>query len=326
MRLLDTFAGVGGFSLAAHWMGWETAAFVEWEEYPQKVLKKNFPGVPVYSDIRDFHYEEEIGPIDIVCGGFPCQPFSSAGKRKGAADDRYLWPEMLRVIKEAGPSWVVGENVAGILSMDGGAVFEEICTSLENEGYEVWAFIIPAISKGAPHRRDRVWIVAYSERRDEGRKSRGVQEADGREGVRQQQSVVQPGSTGEAHGQDFANTKQKRPQRVNRLGEPILPSKTDRGFNPANPSSTGLSWGKFFGTLEKGIGQPQSSESVAECDSTTWGVHWYEAATCLCGMDHGLPSWVDRHRSKRLKALGNSIVPQVAYEIFKAINEMKNNP
>ena len=159
--MIDLFAGIGGFSLAGHWMGWETVDFVEKEPYCQKVLAKNFPNVPIHGDIRDYKPKEYAA--DIICGGFPCQPFSSAGKRKGKEDDRFLWPEMLRVIREAKPTFVVGENVAGILSMDNGAVFEEICLSLEDEGYAVQSFIIPAQAVGAPHRRDRVWIVGYSE-------------------------------------------------------------------------------------------------------------------------------------------------------------------
>jgi DNA-cytosine methyltransferase len=165
-RMLDLFAGIGGFSLAGEAMGWETAAFVEWDNYCKKVLKKNYSNTPIYGDIRKFKYEKEkqkIGPIDIICGGFPCQPFSTAGKRKGTKDDRYLWPEMLRVIREVKPAWVVGENVPGIISMDGGKVLEKICLDLESEGYAVQPFIIPALAVGAWHRRNRIWIIAYNE-------------------------------------------------------------------------------------------------------------------------------------------------------------------
>lgn len=162
MRVLDLFAGIGGFSLAAHRMGWETIAFVEWDDFCQKVLKKNFPNVPVYGDIKEFDGTQYNGTVDLVCGGFPCQPFSTAGRRKGKNDDRYLWKEMRRVIREVQPAWVVGENVAGIISMDDGRVLEEILSDLEGEGYAVQPVIIPAAALGAPHRRDRIWIIANS--------------------------------------------------------------------------------------------------------------------------------------------------------------------
>lgn len=110
MKLLDLFAGIGGFSLAAHWMGWETAAFVEWDAFCQKVLKKNFPNVPIFGDIKEFDGTQFTGTVDLICGGFPCQPFSHAGKRKGKDDERYLWKEMLRIIRQIKPAWIVGEN------------------------------------------------------------------------------------------------------------------------------------------------------------------------------------------------------------------------
>lgn len=157
-KMLDLFAGIGGFSYAGHQLGWETVAFVEWDNYNQKVLNKNFPGVPVFGDIRE--YKGDQYAADIICGGFPCQPFSTAGRRKGTDDERYLWPEMLRVIREVQPAYVVGENVAGIYSMDDGRVFEQVFLDLENEGYAVQPYRIPACAVGAPHRRDRWWFVA----------------------------------------------------------------------------------------------------------------------------------------------------------------------
>lgn len=156
--MLDLFSGIGGFSLAASWTGGiETVAFCEIEPYCQKVLHKHWPDVPIYPDIKQLR-GEDIGSVDIVCGGFPCQPFSSAGKRKGKEDDRYLWPEMLRVIKELRPTWVLGENVANFVNM----ALDETITNLENEAYETRAFIIPACAIDAPHQRKRVFIVAHS--------------------------------------------------------------------------------------------------------------------------------------------------------------------
>ncbi|NOY60443.1 MAG: DNA (cytosine-5-)-methyltransferase [Calditrichaeota bacterium] len=162
MRMLDLFSGIGGFSLAAQWT-WgnelEIVQFVEKDKFCQKVLKKHWPDVPICDDIRKFKGDKYAETIDLITGGFPCQPFSVAGKRKGKEDDRWLWPEMFRVIREVRPRWVIGENVAGIINLG----LDEVLSDLESEGYEVQTFIIPACAVGAWHRRDRVWIVANAE-------------------------------------------------------------------------------------------------------------------------------------------------------------------
>lgn len=158
MRHLDLFSGIGGFALAARWMNWQTVQFVEIDPFCQAVLKKNFKGVPIHGDIKTFDGTNYFERVDIISGGFPCQPFSKAGKRKGKLDDRFLWPEMLRVISEVKPLWIVGENVTGILSME----FEKMLIQMEDQGYRAEVYIIPACAIGATHQRDRVWIVANS--------------------------------------------------------------------------------------------------------------------------------------------------------------------
>ena len=163
MKFLSLFTGIGGFDLGLEWCGMECIGQVEYEPYNLAILTQHWPDVPKWMDIHDFK-GKEYKTVDLVCGGFPCQPFSQAGKRKGRDDNRYLWPEMLRVIKETTPRWVIGENVPGLLSIEGGMVFERVCADLESEGYEVWPFIIPACAVNAKHKRDRVWIVAYSNR------------------------------------------------------------------------------------------------------------------------------------------------------------------
>ncbi len=158
------FSGIGGFDLAAEWSGYTNLFNCEWEEFPRKVLKHHFPNAEQFGDIKEFNATAYSGRLDILSGGFPCQPFSVAGKRKGSEDERHLWPQMLRVIGECKPRWVVGENVRGLVNWSDGLVLEEVYSDLEALGYSVQSFIIPACATGAPHRRDRVWIIANRER------------------------------------------------------------------------------------------------------------------------------------------------------------------
>jgi DNA (cytosine-5)-methyltransferase 1 len=154
---LDLFSGIGGFALAAKWNGYRTVGFCDNEPYAQAVLKKHWPEVSCHKDIREVRGELYAG-VTLLTGGFPCQPFSVAGKQRGKDDNRYLWPEMLRVIQEAKPTWIIGENVAGIVNL----ALDQVCADLESQGYEVEPIIVPACAVDAPHRRDRVWIVGHS--------------------------------------------------------------------------------------------------------------------------------------------------------------------
>jgi len=160
VRVLDLFSGIGGFSLGLESAGMETVAFCEQDKFCQKILAQHWPTLPIHSDITELSGYEYRGSVELVCGGFPCQPFSVAGKQRGAEDDRALWPEMLRVIREVAPRWVIGENVSGIIPME----LDNVLSDLEGEGYTCWTFVLPASSVDAPHRRDRVWIVAYAYR------------------------------------------------------------------------------------------------------------------------------------------------------------------
>jgi len=158
LRVLDLFSGIGGFSLGLERTGgFETVAFCEIEEYPRATLKKHWPGVPIYEDVRTLT-SEQTGPVDVICGGYPCQPFSLAGKRRGTEDDRHLWPAMLRLIVELRPSWVIAENVAGHITLG----LDQVLTDLENNGYSAAPIVIPTVAVGANHRRDRVWIIAHT--------------------------------------------------------------------------------------------------------------------------------------------------------------------
>jgi DNA (cytosine-5)-methyltransferase 1 len=314
MKILDLFAGIGGFSLAAHWMGWETVGFVEWDKYNQKVLAKNFPNTPIHGDITTYH--GTLHEADIITGGFPCQPFSTAGKREGTNDSRYLWPEMLRVIREVQPTYVIGENVAGIYSMDNGSVFEQVCTDMENEGYAVQPFRIPACATGAPHRRDRWWFCAA--------KNSDI--------------------SGDGRVQTIANANQSNDRRHNNNRRLQGPSKTNErkeqreerdhtkrkrggaGFGNGIKTAANANQKRLEGRLRPGNDTPKTEGRGASAHRGVRHQHsvpgegdWYEVAARLCRMDDGLPAWVDRHRTNRLKTLGNTIQPQVAYELLRSI-------
>lgn len=284
MTQIELFAGIGGFGLAGHWAGIETVCQVEIDPFCQRVLEKNFPHAQRHADIHTFDGRSWRGSVDIVSGGFPCQPYSHAGQRKGNDDDRALWPEMLRVIREIEPTWVIGENVAGLLSMDGGRVFDGIVSDLEDAGYTVEAFVIPACAVGAPHRRDRVWIVAH------------------RDSERQQQPQC---LTADASCRGWrGRSHYERQQAAKRDGftSDCVATANARGIGLQERHIAAVAAGTGFG----------SRSTTAQ-----WDEHWLQAATRLCRVDDGIPRRVDR--GKRLKALGNAIVPQVAYMIFNAI-------
>lgn len=170
MYVLDLFSGIGGFSLGLERAGFQTAAFCEIDPYCRRVLAKHWPGVPIHEDIRQLDGNRYAGTVDLVCGGYPCQPFSAAGKQRGEKDPRHLWPQMRRIIREARPAWVVAENVRGHLRLG----FDAVASQLEDDGFTLWPFIIPACAVGAPHRRDRLWILAHhpGNGRREGRQGR----------------------------------------------------------------------------------------------------------------------------------------------------------
>jgi DNA (cytosine-5)-methyltransferase 1 len=196
MNHIDLFTGIGGFSYAAR-MVWgdehNILHFVEYDRYCQELLKIRFKGVPIHGDIKTFKAEQYRGTVDLVTGGFPCQPFSAAGRRGGTEDDRYLWPEMFRVIQEAKPRWVVAENVFGLVNWNEGLVLEQVLSDLETEGYETQTFVLPACAVNAPHRRDRVWIVAYTSEPRAGNNGREITDKERRGGKNRGESI-RPGN------------------------------------------------------------------------------------------------------------------------------------
>ena len=195
---LDFCSGIGGWALAFRELGINTVAFCEIEKYPQKVLQKNFPGVPIFNDLKELTYEDikertGVDGIDILTCSYPCQPFSVAGRKKGTQDDRDLWPQMFRIIKDFRPTWILGENVANFVNM----AFQRTKTDLESEGYQVLPFIVPACGVGAPHRRDRVWIVAHTEGNSGERKLRDIHQAN--------ESIAQPKKQHQKKTEQFRN-------------------------------------------------------------------------------------------------------------------------
>lgn len=303
MKHIDLFSGIGGFALAARWMGWETIQFVEIDKFCHKILTKNFPNVPIHGDIKTFDGSHYRGTVDILTGGFPCQPFSVAGSRKGKKDDRHVWPEMLRTISEIKPSWVVGENVTGII----GLALDQVLTEMEGEGYNTETYIIPACAVNAPHRRDRIWILAYSESNRDRRISRAMEEApiaaekqkDGMQldGKSQNGISANPSSNGLqglSPGPDIDRENESLPRRS--LGGIFAQT------NATNSHSREQS---FSGK----IGRMGWSESIQ--GNRDWEI---TSEPFVRRGTHGLSNRMDR-----IKSLGNAIVPQVAFEIFKAI-------
>lgn len=315
MKHMGLFEGIGGFSLAAMWANWQTPVMVEWNPYCQAVLKKNFPDAAIFSDIRNFDGRPYAGQIDIITGGFPCQPFSHAGKRGGETDDRYLWPEMLRIIDEVRPAWVVGENVAGLVTMDGGRVLAGILADLENEGYIPEVFVIPALAVGAPHRRERVWIVAHSINNE---RNRGRETRDGRgKSANENCGVIANAANVQGSERHRFASQRGRKKEAEQIGM--------GNCNPANADKPGLEKRKG----QQGNNGPQRQTAIGNI----WAEHWYEVATRICRVDDGLSGGLDgtgkipakknTGKAYRLEALGNAIVPQVAYQIFEAINKIQ---
>lgn len=287
------FSGIGGFDLAAEWMGWENEFHCEWNPFGQKILKHYWPNAKTYEDITKTDFTIHRGTIDVLSGGFPCQPYSSAGKRKGKEDERHLWPEMLRAIREIQPTWVVGENVRGLTNWNGGMVFDEVQADLENEGYEVTPFLLPACAVNAPHRRDRIWFVAYANKC----------------------SKRSPGESGEIESNRSKNDDEQSSRR----------KQTEQ--------HTGCSDVLRNVTDTERIGQSRSGRAQKQMRSKTdreWKTSWayddgrWPTQSPICNGNDGIPSELDgitvsKWRQESIKGGGNAIVPQVAFQIFKAI-------
>ncbi len=335
LKVLDLFSGIGGFSRGFEATNFfETISFVENEPYCQAVLKHHWPEVPVLGDIKNVKAENLPTRPDVICGGFPCQPFSQAGRQQAQDDPRHLWPEMFRLIRECRPTWVVGENVVGLIRLG----LDEVLTDLESEGYSTRTFNIPACSVGAPHLRQRLWIVAHSDSESEPDGS-----FDGNAGQRQ------------LGFEFFADSESKRTGENNAgLRSGVSGVDGRKGTVVGNTQHNGLSPGKVSGGLlnqsekqkgknkiRKPAGTSGTSAHVADSDrddrrrrrSTKssgrksrmehWSggecdrpEEWWEVEPDVGRLVNGLPN-----RVSQLRALGNSIIPQIAEKIGQAIKE-----
>ena len=282
------FSGIGGFDLAAEWMGWENKFHCEWNTFGQKVLHHYWPQAEQFTDITKTDFTKYANRIDILTGGFPCQPYSSAGKRLGKEDERHLWPEMLRAIREIQPRWVVGENVLGLVNWSDGLVFHEVQADLEAEGYEVQPYVLPAVSVNAPHRRDRVWFVAYSASASErANQLRGIRCKDGEISGKGSQTIHNAFRSDGIKG-ITSNTTHIRREDALENGE------LERGrFGQSHQRNA---WDSFPSVSPICTGDDGISDRL---DSITF------------------PKW----RNESIKAGGNAIVPQVVYQIFKTIEQ-----
>ena len=307
LKVLDLFSGIGGFSLALESTGFfETMAFVEKDEFCQKVLKKNFNNIPIEGDIRNVKGEKYRA--DVVTGGFPCQPFSVAGKRKGTDDDRYLWDETIRVVRECKPKWFIGENVEGLVNIQEGMVLRQVQTDLEKEGFEVQCLIIPASGIGAWHQRKRVWIIGCN-----------VSNSNTRFGIGENQEIQTRGNTSTNGSEDVSNTFGKL---SDGCSSTTRNSKTKFKRVECNQS---WNWNEIWSKTERCNEQDRKNVSDSNGkNSSEEQQTWWQTQSNLCGVPNGVSYGLDKNRANRIKSLGNSIVPQIARELGLAIMEAEN--
>ena len=320
MNVLDLFSGIGGFSLGLESTGFfKTIAFVEKDRFCQKVLQKNFPNVPIEDEIRNVRGEKY--KADVVTGGFPCQPFSVAGKRKGTDDDRYLWDEMLRVITEVKARWIVGENVAGIINIENGKVLQQIQKDLESEGFQVQCLIIPASGVGAWHQRKRVWIIANSSSQRPSTQSIGdnrelEKESKGEKETRNKSSLRTSSSCSDvSNSKSFRSGKSRNINQEKRLEKSNSTQFDGSSSNVSNSNEQRLERHRKKYQLRE-IKQEKNIEWSGN-DGTKKS--WWQIESELCGVPDGICTGLDKDRANRIKSLGNSIVSQIAFEIGRAI-------
>lgn len=310
------FSGIGGFDLAAQEMGWKNYLSCEINDFANVVLEYYFPSAYHHRDINTLTYEtidielskrygtEWRNDDIIITGGFPCQPFSSAGKRKGTSDERYLWDAMFRTIKEVQPKFVIAENVYGITNIDGGLVFEQVCVDLESQGYEVQPYIIPAASKNAPHIRKRVWFIAVRSVTD----------------TRCEYSW-------------FKEKSKWASSNITRCSEDEYSRSLENCPKCGNVTNTNGSRFQAFDNQKPIVGQKGgaktfSRNSVESVYSRKTNWENFPTQSPICGRNDGIPSQLDgitfpKWRNESIRGYGNAIVPQVAIELFKQLEKIR---
>ena len=310
LKLLDLFSGIGGFSLGLESTGYfETIGFVEKDEFCQKVLKKNFNNIPIESEVRNVNGERYAA--DIITGGFPCQPFSVAGKRRGTEDDRYLWDETIRVIKECKPRWFIGENVEGIINISQGKVLQQIQKDLEAESFEVQCLVIPASGIGAWHQRKRVWIIGHNLSNPNSRNVEARRE--GQRGICKESKGQRSSSNATSFRKTLSNSNSRlsirEKEEIQTRGNTINSSSKD----VSNTNSKGFQRRSISTNMENKQRQVITERSIEKQQT------WWEAQSSVCGVPNGISYELDKDRKNRIKSLGNSIVPLIARELGLAI-------
>ena len=335
------FSGIGGFDLAADQMGWENKFHCEINPFGQKILKHYWPNATSYEDIKKTDFTIHRGNIDVLSGGFPCQPYSTAGKRKGTDDDRHLWPEMLRAIGEIAPRYIVGENVRGLVNWSDGLVFEQVCVDLESKAYEVQPFLLPSCGVNAPHRRDRIFFIAFNPnnpRRCDGHGQ--VRGAHGKIPERNDRSkpcnpdsriVADPNQNGgERCGHEKigceAGKGQTKAQKRQRVWAEL--ERTNEKRVVADPRGPKLQRGKFKGGVGKSGAIPSERPKSSRLFCNFWKK--FPTESPICGGNDGISTELDgitfpKWRRESIAGFGNAIVPPLVLQIFKTIEEYELN-
>ena len=329
MKHISLFSGIGGFDLAANWAGWTNIASCEINPFGRRILSHYWPEAYHHDDIKTLtgkiiehevqkRYGQDWRADGVVLsGGFPCQPYSHAGKRLGKNDDRHLWPEMLRIIQEVKPNWVVGENVRGLVNWSNGLVFQEVQSDLEAEGYQVQSFILPACATNAPHRRDRIWIIAYRTNQKQ---------------LKQTIKRIRPKFryAFNANGKDWfitnaSNIRQKQPCSTRKRRSKLTGCDINAGRITTNTNSK--RYEKCDTSSESSWQKQQHCEKDTQFRLADW--QYFPTQSPVCTRDDGLPSKLDgitvpKWRNQSIAGAGNAVVPQLVLKIFEAINEYES--
>ena len=329
-KILDLFSGIGGFSYGFEMANLgETIAFVEKDKFCQKVLRKHWKNVPIIDDIRKVN-GKDFGTATIISGGFPCQPFSVAGKRKGKDDDRYLWDETIRVVAECKPRWFIGENVEGLININNGLVLRQVQTDLEEQGFQVQCLVIPASGIGAWHQRKRIWIIATNPNNYGSYRSQGDAT---KQSCNEQEKWLSFGDDKDVSNSDTRFSKREDEEiqtgwnTFNNGSQNV--SDTDSrmcgGRGAELKSGNDREWG-FYSKEEEQAGDDIRSKAIG-CDAVLGEERktWWQTQSEFCGVPNGISAALDKDRTNRIKSLGNSIVPQIARQLGLAIMESELN-